>query len=116
MSISMQIRQQGDVLIARLGGELDHHTADKVKGHLEQQLAKGHTKHLVVNLAGMHFMDSSGLGVLIGRYKQIKQLGGQMKVSNVDPAIYRIIEMSGLFKIIQVHPTEHEALSGLEVE
>ncbi|MEY4480020.1 MAG: anti-sigma factor antagonist [Bacillota bacterium] len=115
MSLKMQTERIEHTLIVRLQGELDHHTAEKVKSHLEEQIAMNTFTHMLINLNELTFMDSSGLGVLIGRYKQIMERGGQMVVSDVHPSIYRIFEMSGLFKIISVHPSESEALASLEV-
>lgn len=115
MSLKMQTERTEHTLIVRLQGELDHHTAEKVKSHLEEQIAMNTFMHLLINLSELTFMDSSGLGVLIGRYKQIMERGGQMVVSDVHPSIYRIFEMSGLFKIISVHPSENEALASLGV-
>lgn len=115
MSLTMQTELCDQTLIVRLQGELDHHTAEKVKRHLEDRIATEAFTHILVNLHELTFMDSSGLGVLIGRYKQIMERGGQMVVSDVHPSIYRIFEMSGLFKIISVHQSESDALASLEV-
>jgi stage II sporulation protein AA (anti-sigma F factor antagonist) len=114
MSLKMQTNVQSQTLIVRLHGELDHHTAEQVRVELEESIATGTFKHMIVNLSEMTFMDSSGIGVIIGRYKQINQLGGQLAVSNVHPSIYRIFEMSGLFKIIDVYATEAEAFASME--
>ncbi|MNG34896.1 Anti-sigma F factor antagonist [compost metagenome] len=63
----------------------------------------------------LEFMDSSGLGVILGRYKLIKNKGGKMVVCDVNPPVYRLLEMSGLFKIMPIYENEGTALSGLEV-
>lgn len=60
-------------------------------------------------------MDSSGIGVILGRYKLIKQKGGKMVVCDVNPPVYRLLEMSGLFKIMPIFENEGLALSDLEV-
>jgi stage II sporulation protein AA (anti-sigma F factor antagonist) len=63
----------------------------------------------------LSFMDSSGLGVILGRYKLITARGGKMVVCDVNPAVYRLFEMSGLFKILTIQENERLALSSLEV-
>ena len=60
-------------------------------------------------------MDSSGLGVILGRYKQIKAMGGEMVVCAISPAVKRLFDMSGLFKIIRFEPNEENALQKLGV-
>ena len=60
-------------------------------------------------------MDSSGLGVILGRYKQITNRGGKMVVCDVNQAVYRLFELSGLFKILQIEDDEQSALTSLGV-
>ena len=65
-------------------------------------IEKNDIRHIVLNLEQLSFMDSSGLGVILGRYKQIKQVHGEMVVCAISPAIERLFDMSGLFKIIRL--------------
>lgn len=104
-----------NTLIVRLQGELDHHTADRVKTQIEEAIEHAQCRHIILCLKGLSFMDSSGLGVILGRYNQIKARGGRMVVCNVNPAIYRLFEMSGLFKILSIEDNEQLALSSLGV-
>lgn len=115
MLVNVEMEQFRDTLIVRLSGELDHHAADAVRLQLDEEIARGRCRHLVLSLEALQFMDSSGLGVILGRYKLIKQKGGQMVVCHVNAPVYRLFEMSGLFKIMPVFETENEALAGLEV-
>jgi stage II sporulation protein AA (anti-sigma F factor antagonist) len=114
MSLQIEMSYHRQVLVVRLIGELDHHTSENVKKRLEEEIAQG-IRHIVLNLAGLSFMDSSGLGVILGRYKQISQLDGKMVVCSVNPSVYRLFEMSGLFKILPIHENEEKALSSLGV-
>ncbi|WP_058307527.1 anti-sigma F factor antagonist [Gracilibacillus massiliensis] len=104
-----------DVLIVRLDGELDHHSAARLKIEWQERLQKKGIKHVILNLSELHFMDSSGLGVVLGRYKEVKQLGGEMIVCSVNPAVKRLFDMSGLFKIIRLESDEVFALTSLGV-
>jgi stage II sporulation protein AA (anti-sigma F factor antagonist) len=115
LSLHIELKQQRNVLIVRLKGELDHHTAETVKTRMEEVLAKGKTNHVVLSLKHLSFMDSSGLGVILGRYKQVVAKGGKMVVCEPNPAVYRLFEMSGLFKILSIQDNESTALSSLEV-
>jgi stage II sporulation protein AA (anti-sigma F factor antagonist) len=114
MRLEVTTDLKNDVLIVRLNGELDHHSAEHVKAELEKKIETNTFRHMLVSLENLTFMDSSGIGVLIGRYKKLKQHGGQLMLAHVDASIYRIFEMSGLFKIIDVQPTEADALKRLE--
>jgi stage II sporulation protein AA (anti-sigma F factor antagonist) len=115
MSLQMNLEHRRRTLIVRLKGELDHHTADTVKARMEDAIKKHSVLHVVLSMKELIFMDSSGLGVILGRYKLIKSLGGQMVVCDVNPAVYRLFELSGLFKIISIQENEKQALHSLEV-
>ena len=78
-----------------------------------KQLKRHEIRHIILNLEHLSFMDSSGLGVILGRYKQIKQLNGEMVVCAISPPIQRLFDLSGLFKIITLEPTEEYALQRL---
>jgi stage II sporulation protein AA (anti-sigma F factor antagonist) len=115
MNLSLEVEHSRNVLIVRLCGELDHHTAEKVRKTIEEELEKEIYTHLVLNLEKLHFMDSSGLGVILGRYKRITQLGGKMMLCSIQPSIYRLMEMSGLFKILSIYDDEMSAIHACEV-
>ncbi|MDF2658547.1 MAG: anti-sigma factor antagonist [Paenibacillus sp.] len=115
MSLHIELEHQRRTLIVRLKGELDHHTADTVKVKMEEAILRGDVNHVVLSMKDLSFMDSSGLGVILGRYKLITSRGGKMVVCDVNPAVYRLFEMSGLFKILSIQDNERLALSSLEV-
>ena len=115
MSLTIDMEIKYSVLCIRLSGELDHHTADELREQAANIIEKEDIRHIVLNLEQLMFMDSSGLGVILGRYKQIKQVHGEMVVCAISPAIQRLFDMSGLFKIIKMEPTEEFALQRLGV-
>ncbi|MGM8214029.1 anti-sigma F factor antagonist [Bacillaceae bacterium W0354] len=115
MSLISEFEKREDVLLVRLTGELDHHEAERLKGEWQQHLKQGNIKHVVVNLSGLTFMDSSGLGVFLGRYKEVKQLNGEMVVCSYNQSIKRLFELSGLFKLVGTAPDERAALESLGV-
>jgi stage II sporulation protein AA (anti-sigma F factor antagonist) len=115
MSLQIELESNRTTLIVRLKGELDHHTAEVVKAKLEQAIIQDQLTHIILSLKDLNFMDSSGLGVILGRYKQITAKGGKMVVCDISPAVHRLFEMSGLFKILAIHDTERQAISSLEV-
>jgi len=100
----------GDTLVVRLNGELDHHTAELVRQRVETELDRGY-RHLVMNFEGLAFMDSSGLGVILGRYKRVTAGGGAMALCAVNDQLMKLFELSGLMKILRMYPSESEALA-----
>ncbi|MDG0789723.1 anti-sigma F factor antagonist [Cohnella ginsengisoli] len=115
MSLQVELEQQRNVLIVRLRGELDHHTADIVRFKMEDAILRGRCDHVVLSLRDLQFMDSSGLGVVLGRYKLVKGRGGRMVVCDAHDNVKRLFELSGLFKILSFYDNERSALAGLEV-
>jgi stage II sporulation protein AA (anti-sigma F factor antagonist) len=115
LSLHIELEHYRKALIVRLKGELDHHTADTVKQRMEEAIERGDSSHIILSLKDLSFMDSSGLGVILGRYKQITAKGGKMVVCDVNPSVYRLFEMSGLFKILSIQDNERQALTSLEV-
>lgn len=115
MNLQVEMEKHRDTLIVRLSGELDHHTADDVRMRMDEEIGRGNCRNLVLSLKSLQFMDSSGIGVILGRYKLIKQKGGKMVVCDVNPPVYRLFEMSGLFKIMSIFDNEDLALTDLEV-
>lgn len=115
MGLEFTFNVREDVLIVRLNGELDHHEAERLREQWKEKMYTNSIKHVVINLEAVTFMDSSGLGVILGRYKEVLQLGGEMVVCSISPSIKRLFEMSGLFKIVRLEENEMYALEALGV-
>lgn len=104
-------RFQGDTLIARLSGELDLHAAPVFRKAIDEALEESpHLRNLILNLQEVTFVDSSGLGALLGRYRILQRRGGQMVAVSLQPRVRKLFEMSGLLKIIKVVDNESQAL------
>ncbi len=101
------------VLIVRVDGELDMHVADEFRQQVDHALGASGVKSVLFNLSAVHFIDSSGLGVILGRYKKICTLGGTVLVTNIQPQVLKIFKISGLLKLITLHNSEAEALECL---
>ncbi|WP_047985360.1 anti-sigma F factor antagonist [Ornithinibacillus californiensis] len=115
MGLEFSFEVKEDILIVRLAGELDHHEAEALRDEWKNMLYHNPVKHVILNLEQVSFMDSSGLGVVLGRYKEVLQLGGQMVVCSIPHSIKRLFEMSGMFKIIRLEENETFALETLGV-
>ncbi|SDB91749.1 anti-anti-sigma regulatory factor, SpoIIAA [Pelagirhabdus alkalitolerans] len=113
--LTYQFTMQGNVLIIRLSGELDHHSAKELKAKWQQEQRDQNPDHILLNLEGLTFMDSSGLGVILGRYREFKQPNHEMVVCQLSPLVRRLFDLSGLYKIMQIEKDENLALVYLGV-
>lgn len=102
----------GQALIIKVEGELDIHTAPPFKQCVDKELASNLAiKHLVIKMDKMKFIDSSGLGVILGRYRQIEKRGGRLIFVACSPQVNRILELSGMPKIACFTNSVKEALT-----
>lgn len=106
----ISFNNRGKALLVSLSGELDHHSADSVRIKLDNKLEELGDINLILDFSGIHFMDSSGIGTVIGRYKRISEHGGQVAIINLKPEIRKVFELSGLFKIIKEYNNAEDAL------
>ena len=92
--------KKGPRMHARLCGELDHHSAEQARNMLDTMLHDTTIRDLTLDLSGVTFMDSAGLGVILGRYRILSLRGGKLTVCGMSSAIDRIFRMSGLYAIV----------------
>ena len=95
------VRKQ-DVLLVRLTGELDQCSASGIRRDLDTLISDPRVRHLVIDLNDMPFMDSSGLGVILGRYRTMLLRGGTVALMHLSPQVRRVYDLSGMAKIIPV--------------
>ncbi len=91
-------------LIAKVSGELDHHLAGKIRDEADARIVKGSIRKLIFDFTDLNFMDSSGIGLVIGRYKLVKSRGGKVNIISCNPCVNKILHMSGIMRIIDVYP------------
>lgn len=101
MKESYEIRD--GVLIVTLGRELDDCVASRVKAETDIQIRQGKIDGILFDFTETEFMDSSGIGMIIGRYKRMRARGGFVGVAGVKKNINRIMEISGLYKIVELY-------------
>lgn len=80
--------------------ELDHHNAKIITEQSDWYIVSNQIKNIIFNFKRTNFMDSSGIGVIMGRYKLIKSVGGEITVTNINQSIDRIFTISGLYKLV----------------
>jgi stage II sporulation protein AA (anti-sigma F factor antagonist) len=109
----LQYEQKRNILIISMYGELDHHTSENVRVKIDNKIDELSSKNLIFDFGGVNFMDSSGNGVIIGRYKKVSADGGKAAMINLKPSIKRVFELSGLFKIINEYKNIEDAVANL---
>ena len=82
--------------------ELDHHNAKVITEQSDWYIISQQIKNVIFNFKRTNFMDSSGIGVIMGRYKLINNIGGQIIVTNINQTIDRIFTISGLYKLVDI--------------
>lgn len=90
------------LLYIQITEEIDHHTTEKIRRKMDNEIERYMPKKIVFDFNQVTFMDSAGIGMLIGRYKAIRRIGGLAELMNVKPSIKKIFEMCGLLKIIPI--------------
>ena len=95
-----EYRMEADILYVKLTGEIDHHRAVSVRGEIDDKICNLMPKKTVLDLSGIEFMDSSGLGLIMGRYALMEKLGGKLTLQNPNERIVRILKMAGFDKKI----------------
>jgi len=102
-------RLENDVVVVRLFGELDHHATEKIRSHVSTEILRGQLKLLIWNLQGLYFMDSAGIGLVLGRMRELETVNGQTLILNPSPTMRKIFQFSGLASYI-LDGQEEEAI------
>ena len=113
MSLNVGVYVKRDILILRLKGELDDVSVVDLRLRISNYIDDYKINHLVLNLQDLSFLDSSGIGFIIGRYHQLRNRYGDINISNVNSRIERIIYVSGLAKICKIRESEDAVLIAL---
>lgn len=90
-----------DLMICKMAGEIDHHVSAQTRKHIDQEIDLYNVKTLIFDFDEVTFMDSSGIGLVLGRHKKMQAAGGQVKIVRPPEIIERILYMSGVFTVIE---------------
>ena len=94
--------KQDKQLIVEITEEIDHHVVEKIRRKVDDEITRHMPRKTVFDFDRVSFMDSAGIGMIIGRYKMMKLIGGETEIVNISPNVKRILEMSGINKIISM--------------
>jgi len=98
----IEISHEGKAVIVSLRGEIDHHNAAFLRKEIDKLIYEKRPSKLILDLADIEFMDSSGLGLIMGRYSLIRELGGELSVRNPNDNIVRICKLAGMERMIRI--------------
>ena len=111
MDLGLKVEERGDVAVLAVSGEVDVATVPRLREQLHGLVASG-TPRIVVDLDAVDFLDSTGLGVLVGALKRVRANGGELALVCTAPRIRKVFEVTGLTKVFALFDTVDEAASG----
>lgn len=101
-----EITLTADTLTASLDGEIDHHTAKGVREQIDAEIELQAPKTLVLDFSLVSFMDSSGIGLIMGRFKKMKAIGGEVKIKNPSPNTVRVLKLAGMDRLAKIERSD----------
>ena len=99
------IKKENNYLVVAVIGDVDMSLTDSLRKDVDQALAEHNVNRLVFDLAEVDFIDSSGLGVILGRYKRVIDKGGTVYLAGAKPQVKKVLELSGLPRLMELYPS-----------
>ena len=100
--MNIKYKKEDKILNFEITEEIDHYVVEDLRRDIDSEITRFLPRKIVFDFSNVSFMDSAGIGLIIGRYKFIKMLGGDIEIVNVNSEIKKILEMSGILKIIMI--------------
>ena len=100
--MKVEILKENNRTVAKLYGEIDHHTAAAARTKIDRMMILERPLDLVIDFENISFMDSSGIGLILGRYKLMKELGGNLEIFCPQPYIRRVLKLSGIERLVRI--------------
>ncbi|NLC68963.1 MAG: anti-sigma factor antagonist [Clostridiaceae bacterium] len=114
--MDIKLSKRGNALIAKFYGELDDHTVEYARQKIENEMIKPAVKNIILDFSNLTFMDSSGIGMIMGRYKKMEKISGKVAIACSNPQIIRLLNISGISSVIPLHPDINSAVKTLRGE
>lgn len=99
IKMSVELIARGKVVCARLIGDIDHHTAKQMRNDIDIAVNENDPDELILDFSEVTFMDSSGIGLVMGRYKVMQERGGRLIVAKTPPYISKVMKVSGIGRL-----------------
>ena len=98
----LNISGDKDRLLIVLSGEIDHHNAVWIRNEIDSKISELQPLRAVMDLSGIDFMDSSGLGLIMGRFSKMRALGGELSLLDPGERLMKIFTLAGLEKVVMI--------------
>ena len=102
----LDLSEEGEALLIRLSGEIDHHSAVRIRSEIDDKISHMRPRKAIMDLSLIDFMDSSGLGLIMGRYMKMQAVGGVLVLREPNERILKILKLAGLEKIVNIERNE----------
>ena len=113
MDLSLSTRAEGEHTVVVVGGEIDVYTAPKLREQLIDLVSAG-SYHIIVDMENVEFLDSTGLGVLVGGLKRVRAHDGSLRLVCTQERILKIFRITGLTKVFPIHVSVDEAVAATD--
>ncbi len=100
--MSCEIRSVGELLTVMLDGEIDHHTAKAIREEIDEAIDFHMPSLLIMDFERVSFMDSSGIGLVMGRYKNLQKNNAKLNLTNLPPNIYKVMKLAGIERLAKI--------------
>ena len=111
--MKIQYENIDNILLIKFFGEIDHHYTEEMRNKIDKEFARNNSKNILFDFSNVDFMDSSGIGMIIGRYKLCNTKNGVTAAFGLNENTKRIFEISGLLKLIKIFKTKESAIVAL---
>ncbi len=106
--MNAEIQSCGEIVIAYLSGEIDHHSAKEIRERIDEAISVNKPRHLILDYENVSFMDSSGIGLVMGRYRLMSSYKGTLEVRNVNSHTKKLFELAGIGSIAIIKEVKNE--------
>lgn len=111
--MDVRFKQRGNTLVVSIAGELDHHSSESIRIKIDNKIDELGAINLIMDFSNVNFMDSSGIGVVIGRYRKVSEFGGKLVVTHLKSQLRKVFELGGLFNIIKESKSVDDAVMSM---
>ncbi len=101
--MAVEITVKGEVMTALLSGEIDHHSAAGMREKIDSAIDSNMPSLLVLDFGGVSFMDSSGIGLVMGRYRTLQKLGANLHITGASPQIEKVMKLAGMNRLATIN-------------
>ena len=101
--MEVQYLKKDKLLVFKMTEELDHHVVEKIRRRADYEIERYLPRKVIFDFNQVSFMDSAGIGLILGRYKNVSILGGNLELIHVNEQVAKVLKMSGISKLIKMN-------------